>query len=100
MPKHKEAPSITIANLERENRNLTARCTDLVEARDGAIKQRLETMQQRDSFGRKNMELQSTIDQLRQENQSLRRATDYNDGYISRVKETDKHFYGEPGSSA
>lgn len=88
MPKRKEAPSITIANLERENRNLAQRCGDLVNARDENHTTMVAWKLRCDKLETEAAVLRGAVSNLSYRNS-------YSEGYIARVKETDKHFYGE-----
>lgn len=96
-----EAPSITIANLNLQIKHLTQRCVDLVTSRDQETRHAIEYRGQRDAAQQQathgadqNYALQSQVDGLSIDLAHLR-------GYQERVREEDKHRYGDlPGVSA
>lgn len=88
-PPRKEPAAVTIGNLELHARNMTARIVDLVKARD-------ENYDSAKQWREQAYKAQAERDELRQANDHLRQACDYNSGYIARVKETDNHMFGEP----
>ena len=87
--KRKEPARITIANLEREVRNLTQRCADLVAARDAEFRHRMEISTQRDTYSLTIDSLRKEVDILKTENHNLLGEKNYYEGYVARVKETD-----------
>lgn len=88
MPKRNEAPSITIANLERENRNLTERCADLVKARD-------DLQRDKHALQVSLASREGEVEELRTLSNEANAELQYERGYISRVKEHDKLVYSE-----
>lgn len=92
MTKRNEPAKITIANLQREVRNLTQRCTDLVSARDSEFRLRVDNGNQVAAYSRKVSELESEVKQLRASVDYANNELRYCNGYIARVKETDATF--------
>lgn len=82
MTARKEPAKVTIANLEREVRNLTARCVDLVKSRD-------ENYDSAKQWRDQAQKIQSAYDKMKEDYGWLRDAGKYSEGYIARVKECD-----------
>lgn len=90
-----EDPHVTIANLENHVSLLTQRCEDLVKARDREAELAMRYMVERDGSLTKlareqgiNMDLRLTIESMQRDISSLL-------GYKERVREEDRHRYGD-----
>ena len=92
MTKLNEPAHITIANLKRDIHNLMQRCTDLVLARDEAIRNRSDMVMQRDILSRKIAEMEAKAKTLDASVNYSTTELNYSRGYIARVKEVDAHF--------
>jgi chromosome segregation ATPase len=91
MARRKEASRITIANLEREVRNLTLRCTELVLSRDEAIRRHIEIRTVAAGYSSKIERLEGEIKRLRESVDCANNEVQYLNGYVARTKEEDNH---------
>lgn len=92
-----ESPKVTIANQAREIKNLTQRCVDLVTSRDQETRHALEYRRQCDDAQQIALSAGSEIETLRCELDGMKADVNRLIGYQERVREEDKHRYGDLG---
>lgn len=97
----REPPKVTIANLNLQVKLLTQRCVDLVTSRDQEIRHSIGYREQRDEAILRVKVLETRIDDIQSSLGHLGKEHYHLRGYQERVREEDKHRYGDlPGDSA
>lgn len=91
----RESPKVTIANLNLQVKLLTQRCDDLVTSRDQETNHALEYRRQCDDAQQIALSAGSEIKTLRCELDDMRADVNCLLGYQERVREEDKHRYGD-----
>lgn len=92
-----EPPKVTIANQAIQIKLLTQRCVDLVTSRDQEIRYAIEYRTQRDEAQSQKSALEIAIDAVKMELGAHALDLACLRGYQERVREEDKHRYGDLG---